>query len=73
MYLCNYGNIMVILPHNNTEREVILIGNKHNKMLYVKTSDFGLWNRFSEKYKGKTSTVIISLIREHMKGEPNKP
>ena len=46
----------------------------HDKRLYVKTSDFGLWNRFSEKYKGKTSTVIMSLIRQHMaEGELNKP
>ena len=55
---------------------VILIARSdfpHDKRLYVKTSDFGLWNRFSEKYKGKTSTVIMYLIREHMKGEPEQP
>lgn len=46
----------------------------HDKRLYVKTSDFDLWNRFSEKYNGKTSAVIMSLIRQHMaEGESGKP
>lgn len=63
--------------HNKQRAGVILIARSdfpHDKRLYVKTSDFGLWNRFSEKYKGKTSTVIMSLIRQHMgEGEPDKP
>ena len=52
---------------------MITIGNKHDRIIYVRTSDFGLWDRFAEKYGEKKSIVIMSLIREHMKGEPDKP
>ena len=45
----------------------------HNKTIYVRTSDYGLWNKFVEKYGEQKSKVIMSLIREHMKGEPDKP
>ena len=46
---------------------------KHDRYLYVKKADFGLFDRFVEKYP-RWSEKVMSLIREHMaEGEPDKP
>lgn len=39
----------------------------HDKRLYVKSSDFGLWERFKAQ-NSEQSSVIMKLVRLYMEG-----